>query len=98
MAQNENRSKRNQAFTPQPNQVAIEHVIAHLVAAGLLTGLEVGLINAARSAAALVDTDPSPAAIKEYGNCLDRLRSIGKEQHDAFDALLEELRSAPGNT
>jgi hypothetical protein len=97
MAQNENGSKRNQAFTPQPNQVAIEHVIAHLVAAGLLTGLEVGLINAARSAAALVDTDPSPAAIKEYGNYLDRLRSIGKEQNDAFDALLEELRSAPGN-
>jgi len=97
MAQNENESKRNRTFDQQPNQVAIEHVIAHLVAAGLLTGLEVGLINAARSAAALVDTDPSPAALKEYGNYLERLRILGKEQDDAFNALLEELRSTPGN-
>lgn len=97
MAQNENESRRNKVFTPQPNQVAIEHVISHLVAAGLLTGLEVGLINAARSAAALVDTDPSPAALKEYGNYLERLRLLGKEQDDSFNALLEELRATPGN-
>lgn len=80
-------------FSPLPNRRAVEILIEELTARDRLTWQDLGLINACRSAADLVDDQPTPAALKEYGNLLDKLRAIGKENDNDFYALLDELRT-----
>lgn len=76
------------------NRAAVELVIAALEEQGRLEPIDAGLLNAVRSAAALVDDLPTPAALKEYSNLLDRLRNIGSEDDNDFALLLDELRAA----
>lgn len=90
-------ARRNPAessrFAPLANRRAVEILIEELTARDRLTWQDLGLINACRSAADLVDDQPTPAALKEYGNLLDKLRAIGKENDNDFSALLDELRT-----
>lgn len=74
------------------NAAAVEQLIAELEKLGRLETVDVALVNATRAAARLVDDAPTPGAVKEYSNLLDKLRDLGKDD-DGISHLLDDLRA-----
>lgn len=83
-------------FQKQPehisNRQALEATLQILQTLGRLENIDQAIVNLARSAAQIVDENPSPSAVKEYGHLLDRLTQLGKEDDD-FSNLIHELRT-----
>jgi hypothetical protein len=74
------------------NRQALEQTIQILQTLGRLENIDVALVNLTRSAAQIVDEHPTPSAVKEYAQLLDRLKELGKDD-DGLAHLIDELRA-----
>ena len=93
VTQSRKKPQVNDRFQAKSNRASVDLVIQKLAELGRLEDVDVALLNLARAAATLVDDQPTPAAIKEYGAILTRITTIGKEADNDFALLVDQLRT-----
>jgi hypothetical protein len=72
----------------------VERTLTVMGAGGLLEDVDDALVEAVRSLARAVDSDPGNASLwREYRAVLADLRELGDDDSDAFAVLLEQLRA-----
>lgn len=87
------KNEKTERFPALSNREAIELQIRKLIELGRLEDVDVALLNLARSAASMVDDNPTPSAVKEYAAIIRQLSNTGKEADSDFSALIDELRT-----
>lgn len=90
-------ASHRRSHASESNRAAVEQTIAELRRMGRLEDVDAALVQAARTLARVMDTDPNGSVAKEYMAAIKALREAGTDDHDDLDQLIDRLRAPMGD-